>query len=159
LNTSECISPLLLDNILGYIEAFYEQGLFESTETIHRIGRQMMAMIDHMITMSTVGRKFAYGTDPETTGQADFTLHFDETFRANTQILTRIDQKLEFSLMYEAPHFMSTTDPELCNYFAEWFERRKPMVLAIKSAHTPEVVALRQHYQEKIDKLFRQLGI
>ncbi len=157
--SQECISPLLLDNILGYIEAFYEQGLFETTETMKLIGRQMMQMIDHMIAMSTAGVKFPYGTNPDTDKNAPFKLYLDEAFRSNTQILTRMGDKFEFSVMYEAPHFMITADPELCTYFVQWFERRKQVVLSIDSPDMPEVIALRQHYQAKIDNLWIQLGI
>ena len=121
LATTELWSLNLFDNTLNQIEYHVNNGSFAEEKDALLICDRLQELAEHLCFMAEKGRKFKQSQDPDL--GPDFRLYHNEMlYTNNTIFLSSPSVRIVFST-FGNPNFIGSTDPRICDYTEDWFEK------------------------------------
>lgn len=113
----------ILDLTLRQIEFYLLNDDFEQTSDAFLLCDRLMELIQHLEHMAQYGRKFMVNTPPENALVDGFELYLNELVNDNPTILVLAEKEKILFTSYHQPHFLKTTDSQMCQTSENWFRQ------------------------------------
>lgn len=121
LPSTELWSLGILDNTLNQIEYISVIDRFEKPSDALLLCDVLTALMQHLKSMAKHGHKFSPKTSPHT-GGGSFDLYHNELYSTNNTIFASTIAGQMMFTTYCNPNFLTSTDPRICEFTADWFK-------------------------------------
>ncbi len=119
--SKEIWSSGILNATLSQLEYLSLVGKFTDSQLPFDILEEVEAIVNHLESMATHGRKFAPGEDPHQS-QIPFSLHYNELLYVSTTILVRSPAASLLFLSFITPNYLVTSDEAVGADVKAWFD-------------------------------------
>lgn len=108
--TYEIYGPETLRGTLRQIEYYFDAHLFEDPSYALELLDNMQSLLEHMQAQAEIGRKFARGNEPVTSGN-EFHMYSNDTFIADNTYLIKWNEGSAVYLSHNIMNYLNTMDP------------------------------------------------
>ncbi|OAV46286.1 hypothetical protein [Lewinella sp. 4G2] len=109
----------ILHATLDQIEFMHLAGKFADDEQADLLLRELSSLVDHLAEMSSTGRKFVPGADPEQ--GALFSPAHNELANNDNVVVIESDQATTLFATFITPNFLQTVNPTVVGLTQKWF--------------------------------------
>jgi hypothetical protein len=157
LHSTELWSVNIVDNTLAQIEYHAESGGFRHRSDALLLCDKIIEWAQHMKAIAAAGKKFRIGEKPEH-GLGELKLYHNEMIHTNNAaLITSKAGKLVYS-SYCNPNFIMSTDPRLCDYTEDWFQRVMAKSQIISAASEKGRDLFFQIIQRKVERVKQRIA-
>lgn len=115
LPSTEIIYEAALSTTMMQIQHYLESGFFAQQEEALLLFDALAALVAHIKTQATLGRKFRFGAQAPEHGPADtYRLFHNEMIYSQNVVYTCADGQEAVFLEHSVVSFLSTSDPDFC---------------------------------------------
>lgn len=122
MTSTEFWSLHLLENTLGQIRYFAEEGIFSDRSFPSLLFEQIAQLLAHQQSMAKSGRKHQRGRQLNSDAGA-FSLYHNEIAHTNNTFLLAAEEASVVYSTFDNPNFLQTSDPAFVSYTQNWFDR------------------------------------
>lgn len=108
--STEVYSPETLRGTLRQIEYYFEARLFEDQSYALEMVDNLIALVHHLKKQAEIGRKFARGNEPPSSGNP-IQMYINETFISDNSYLVKSDSGSSVFITHNIMNVLNTTDP------------------------------------------------
>ncbi len=122
IDTYELWSPNIMHNTLSQIEYFSNMDLFKNRSDALVLCDKLLELIEHWRNMAQEGSKYFIEPGAEAP-QSSFNLFHHEMLVTSDIILVSSPAKKVLFNIYNNPNYLVTTNEQICQHQADWFEK------------------------------------
>lgn len=122
-NAIEIWNDTTILSMVKQIEYFYEAGLLNSKEEALTLCDEFSLLIKHIYKQAMHGKRM-FLEDDERPSNVDFKMYFNEVLIMDNNIISRVNNRLMYSVPYGAVNFVNTTNQELAGDMYDYMMRQ-----------------------------------